>query len=386
MPDVHARLSPSAAARWINCPGSIRLSEQVPPAPSSEYADEGTAAHALAELKLRAEIHEITTRKYAADLKKQRAGQYYCGEMDEATDFYKDVVLEHLAGAGKDGELLIEQRFSLDKWAPESFGTSDAVVIGNGVLEVIDLKYGKGIRVDAKENPQLRLYALGAADLFEDVYDFDTVRMTIVQPRLDHVSSDTISLHDLLDWGKFIVHPAAYNAINGTGATAPGDWCRWCPAKAICRKRAEAQLALARYDFADPDLLSDEEIGEILQKAEELQKWTADVQAYALQGAIDGKHFDGWKLVEGRSVRKYADDLKVSEALQAAGYPEAALYERKLYGITAMEKVVGKKKLTEILGDLIVKPAGKPVLVPETDKREAINTAAAAAADFIQED
>lgn len=386
MPDVHARLSPSAAARWINCPGSIRLSDQVPPAPSSEYADEGTAAHALAELKLRAEIHEITNRKYAADLKKQRAGQYYCGEMDEATDFYKDVVLEHLAGAGEDGELLIEQRFSLDAWAPGSFGTSDAVVIGNGVLEVIDLKYGKGIRVDAKGNPQLRLYALGAADLFEDLYDFESVRMTIVQPRLDHVSTDLITLQELLEWGSTVVQPAAEEAVRDNARIESGDWCRWCPAKAICRKRAEAQLALARYDFADPDLLTDEEIGEILQKAEELQKWTADVQAYALQGAIDGKHFDGWKLVEGRSVRKYADDLKVSEALQAAGYPEAALYERKLYGITAMEKVVGKKKLTEILGDLIVKPAGKPVLVPETDKREAINTAAAAAADFSQED
>lgn len=382
MPDVHARLSPSAAARWINCPGSIRLSDQVPPAPSSEYADEGTAAHALAELKLRAEIHEITTRKYAAGLKKQRAGQYYCGEMDEATDFYKDVVLEHLAGAGKDGELLIEQRFSLGTWAPGSFGTSDAVVIGNGVLEVIDLKYGKGIRVDAKGNPQLRLYALGAVDLFEDLYDFESVRMTIVQPRLDHVSTDLITLQELLEWGSTVVQPAAEEAVRDDARIASGDWCRWCPAKAICRKRAEEQLQLARYDFADPDLLTDEEIGEILQKAEELQKWAADVQAYALQGAIDGKHFDGWKLVEGRSVRKYADDLKVSEALQAAGYPEAALYERKLYGITAMEKVVGKKKLTEILGDLIIKPAGKPVLVPESDKREAINTTESAKADF----
>lgn len=382
MPDVHARLSPSAAARWINCPGSIRLSDQVPPAGSSEYADEGTAAHALAELKLRAEIHEITTRKYAADLKKQRAGQYYCGEMDEATDFYKDTVLEHLAGAGKDGELLIEQRFSLDAWAPGSFGTSDAVVIGNGVLEVIDLKYGKGIRVEAKENPQLRLYALGAADLFGDLYDFESVRMTIVQPRLDHVSTDLITLQELLEWGHTVVQPAAEEAVRDDARIESGDWCRWCPAKAICRKRAEDQLQLARYDFADPDLLTDEEIGEILQKAEELQKWTADVQAYALQGAIDGKHFDGWKLVEGRSVRKYADDLKVSEALQAAGYPEAALYERKLYGITAMEKVVGKKKLTEILGDLIIKPAGKPVLVPITDKREPISSIDSARADF----
>ena len=382
MPDKHAILSPSSAARWINCPGSVKLSEQVPPAPPSEYAEEGTAAHALAELKLRAEIGEITTRKYTAGLKKARAGQYYCGEMDEATDFYKDIVMEHLAAAGPDGELLIEQRFSLDDWAPKSFGTSDAVVIGDGVLEVIDLKYGKGVRVSAKDNPQLRLYALGAADLFDDLYEFDTVRMTIIQPRLDHVSVDTVPLSDLRDWGRFFVQPAAYDAINGTGTTAPGDWCRWCPAKAICRKRADENLKLARYDFRDPDLLEPGEIGEILKQAEELQRWMADVQAYALQEALDGRHFDGWKLVEGRSVRKYADDLKVAEALQAAGFPEAALYERKLYGITAMEKIVGKKKLTEIVGDLIIKPAGKPVLVPESDKREPISSIDSAKADF----
>ena len=386
MPGDHARLSPSAAARWINCPGSVRLSEQLPPAGSSTYADEGTLAHRVAELKLRVRSREIEPEEYAVQLTECLASEYWCGELDEATDYYADLVFEHLAAAGSDAELLVEQRFSLDNWAPGSFGTSDAVVIGSGILEVIDLKYGKGVKVSAVENPQLRLYGLGAADLFEDIYDFNTVRMTIVQPRLDHVSVDMIALEDLRDWGKNIVQPAAYNATNGAGETAAGDWCRWCPAKAVCRTRAEENLKLARYDFKEPELLEPEEIGEILQKAEELQKWTADVEAYALQQALDGEHFDGWKLVEGRSVRKYADDLRVAETLQAAGYPEAALYERKLYGISAMEKIVGKKKLTEILGDLIIKPAGKPVLVPESDRREAINTAAAAAADFIQED
>lgn len=387
MPDQHALLSPSSAARWINCPGSIRLSQQLPPAPSSSYADEGTLAHRVAELKLRVKSREIEPGEYAEALFNEcLASEYWSGELDEATDFYADLVFEHWGMAGRDAELLVEQRFSLDEWAPGSFGTSDAVVIGSGILEVIDLKYGKGVKVNAVENPQLRLYALGAADLFEGPYDFQTVKMTIVQPRLDHVSVDMIPLEDLRDWGKNIVQPAAYNATNGAGETAAGDWCRWCPAKAVCRTRAEENLKLARYDFKEPELLEPEEIGEILKQAEELQKWTADVQAYALQQALDGEHFDGWKLVEGRAVRKYADDLKVSEALQAAGYPEAALYERKLYGITAMEKIVGKKKLTEILGDLIIKPAGKPVLVPESDRREAINTAAAAAADFIQED
>lgn len=386
MPDQHAVLSPSSAARWINCPGSVRLSQQLPPAPSSTYADEGTLAHRVAELKLRVRSREIEPEEYATELTACLASEYWCGELDEATDYYADAVFERWGNGGNDAELMVEQRFSLDKWAPGSFGTSDAVVIGNGALEVIDLKYGKGVKVSAVENPQLRLYALGAADLFEDLYDFERVRMTIVQPRLDHVSVDMMTLRDLRDWGKNIVQPAAYNASNGAGETAAGEWCRWCPAKAVCRTRADENLKLARYDFKEPELLEPEEIGEILKQAEELQKWTADVQAYALQQALDGEHFDGWKLVEGRSVRKYADDLKVAETLQAAGFPEAALYERKLYGITAMEKIVGKKKLTEILGDLIIKPAGKPVLVPDSDKREAINTAAAAAADFIEED
>lgn len=386
MPDQHAILSPSSAARWINCPGSIRLSQQLPPAPSSAYADEGTLAHRVAELKLLMRARMIGIDIFEHELAQCEKSEYWCGELDEATDSYADIVFERWGFGGNDAELMVEQRFSLDRWAPGSFGTSDAVVIGNGVLEVIDLKYGKGIKVSAVENPQLRLYALGAADLFEDLYDFQVVKMTIVQPRLDHVSIDMMYLDHLRDWGKNIVQPAAYNASNGAGETAAGDWCRWCPAKAVCRTRADENLKLAQYDFKEPELLEPEEIGEILKQAEELQKWTADVQAHALQQALNGEHFDGWKLVEGRSVRKYADDLKVAETLQAAGYPEASLYERKLYGITAMEKVVGKKKLTEILGDLIIKPAGKPVLVPESDKREAINTAAAAAADFIQEE
>lgn len=386
MPADHARLSPSAAERWIHCPGSIRLAEQCPPDSGSAYAEEGTAAHALAELKLRAEMGEITARKHAADLKKARAGAYYCGEMDEATDYYKDAVMERLAASGPDAELMIEQHFGLDAWVPGGFGTSDAVIVSEGTIEVIDLKYGKGVRVDAKKNPQLRLYGLGAASLFWDIYDFHTVRMTIIQPRLDHVSTEELPMEELFKWAETVVKPAALEASGDDGHTASGDWCRWCPAKAVCRTRAQKQLELAAYDFQDPDLLSPDEIAEILSRAEELQKWTADVQAYALEKAVAGEHFTGWKLVEGRSVRKYADDLKVAEALQAAGYAEAALYERKLYGITAMEKIVGKKKLAEVLGDLIVRPAGKPVLVPEDDKREAINTAAAAAADFKEEE
>lgn len=387
MAKAHAKLSPSAADRWIHCPGSIRLAEQCPAAESSAYADEGTAAHYLAELKVRCGIEQIGSPTLGSEFDAARSSEYYCGEMEEATEYYADRVSEiYEAALQRDpsAELMAEQHFSLEDWIPGGFGTADAVIIGGGVIEVVDLKYGKGVHVDAIGNPQLRLYGLGAAVLFGDIYDLDTVRMTIIQPRLDHVSTEEMPLLDLFKWAETVVKPAAEQAAGKDAPTECGDWCRWCPAKAVCRTRAEEQLELAAYDFKKPDLLTVDEIGDILRRADELQKWAADVQAYALEQALAGEHFDGWKLVEGRSVRKYADDLKVAEALQAAGWPEAALYERKLYGITAMEKIVGKKKLTEVLGDLIVKPAGKPVLVPESDKREAINTTESAKADFAE--
>ena len=387
MTKQHALLSPSSAERWIHCPGSVRLSEGVPAA-SSAYADEGTLAHAIAELKLR-DFDSMTglTERQLAEWERLRQDPAFCGEMDEATDFYKDIVTEKLIGAGPDAVLLIEQRFSLTDWVPECFGTSDAVIIGGDTIEVIDLKYGKGVKVDAQENPQTRLYGLGAAVMFSDLYDLNTVRMTIVQPRLDHVSTEELPLLDLFKWAETVVKPAALEAVDRTiePRTACGDWCRFCPAKATCRTRAEKNLELARYEFQKPALLTKDEIAEILGQLDEFQHWTADVSEYALSQALQGEHYEGWKLVEGRSVRKYADDLKVAAALQEAGYPEAVLYERKLLGISAMEKVVGKKKLTETLGDLIVKPAGKPVLVPESDKREAISTTEAARSDFAGE-
>ena len=385
MTKQHARLSPSAAERWINCPGSVRLAEQCPPPESSAYADEGTCAHAVAEAKLRMATEPVAGADWGLHLLTE--SEYYTGEMEEATDYYRDIVLEKLAGAGADAVLLGEQRFSLEPGVTEGFGTSDAVIIGGDTIEVIDLKYGKGVRVDAVNNPQTRLYGVGAAMLFADLYDLNTVRMTIVQPRLDHVSAEEMSLTHLFAWAETVVRPAAAEALDHTALahTACGDWCRWCPAKAVCRTRAEAQLALAAYDFQEPALLTPDEIAEILGRIDELTRWAADVQEYALNSALNGERFRGWKLVEGRSVRKYADDLKVAAALQAAGFPEAALYERKLLGLTAMEKLVGKKRLTETLGDLIIKPAGKPVLVPVTDKREAINTTEAARADFAEE-
>lgn len=386
MPTKHARCSASAAHRWINCPGSVALSDQCPDPGTSSYADEGTLAHSLAELKLRHALKELTTGQYKKKLAKIQQSDYYNAEMDEATDFYVDAVLEEFAAADEGAELMIEQQLSLEQWIPEGFGTSDVVIVSNTQIQVIDLKYGKGVKVEAKNNPQLRLYGLGAAVLFGSVYDFDTVKTTVIQPRLDHVDSEVVILKELLLWGEKEVAPRAIMAMEGTDYMAAGDWCRFCPAKTRCRKRAEFNLELARMEFQKPPLLSDEEIGEVLAKADHLQKWAEEVNQYALEQALAGKHFEGWKLVEGRSIRKYADETKVASTLMAAGFDEAMLYQRKLNGITEMEKLVGKKKLAATLGDLLIKPAGKPVLVPESDKREAINTTEAAKADFTNTD
>ena len=380
MPSEHAKLNPSAASRWINCPGSVALSEQCEPPKSSKYAEEGTRAHAVAEAKLRAVAGEISTRKMNSLIKKEEPD----GEMQEATDYYRDAVTEIFYSAGDDAELLVEQKFSLDKWIPESFGTSDAVVIGGGKIEVIDLKYGKGIRVDAKDNPQLMLYGLGAAELFGCLYNFDTVRMTIIQPRLDHVSTDELPLAKLIAWTDEI-SPTAKKAFDGCEEYAEGDWCRFCPAKATCRTRADANLEMARYEFREPPLLTTEKIGDVLTKGEKLKNWHKDVTDYVYEKALAGEHFEGWKLVEGRSNRKIIDEIEAVKKLTAAGIDEALLYKREMYGITQLEKNVGKKKLAEVLGKLIQKPPGKPTLVPESDKREPINTAEKAAEDFKED-
>jgi len=383
MPKAHAKLPASASARWIHCPGSVRLSAQCPEPGASEYAKEGTLAHSVAETKLL-----IATDKTvkASELKKLTKSEYWDGEMDEATDFYRDLILERLNGAGPDAELMIEQRVDYGPWVPEGWGTSDAVIVAGDTIEVVDLKYGKGVKVDAQDNSQMRLYALGAYNIFGDLYDFARVRMTIVQPRIDHISSDEMPIDELLTWAEDVVRPAAAQALSDDGAICAGDWCRWCPAKAICRARAEENLNLAQYDFADPSLLNNDEIADILRRVDEFTRWVADVNEYALTEALNGQHFDGFKVVEGRSNRKYTDELAVSEALQKAGFSEAVLYERKLLGITAMEKLVGKKKFAETLKGLVEKPQGKPTLVPESDPREPLNSAAQAAADFEEEE
>ncbi len=374
----HALLSASSSRRWLNCTPSARLEAQfAEETGNSVYAEEGTAAHALAEHKLKRCLKKRSKRPVS---------DYQCDEMEECTDGYVSYAMEQVELARqecRDPVVLIEQRLDYSAYVPEGFGTGDLLIVADRVLTVVDLKYGKGVAVDAEWNPQMMLYGLGALELFGAIYDIDTVRMTIYQPRLESVSTWEISVSGLMEWVETELKPKAALAINGEGDFRSGSWCRFCKAKNTCRARAEEYLKLAQMEFKAPALLTDDEIAEVLKVADGLAKWSADVYAYAQDEAVtNGKKWNGFKLVEGRSSRKYTDEEEVAEAAVAAGYTD--IYKKSLIGITEMEKLLGKKKFAEILGKLVYKPQGKITLVPESDKRQEI-MAATAEADFKEE-
>jgi hypothetical protein len=381
----HAILSASGSEKWLNCPPSARLEEQTAEE-RSIYAEEGTFAHLLAEIHLKNYLNILNNAEYNKKLQKLKENEFYSQEMKDYLDTYIEIVVEKINEAkarSKDTIVFLEQKLDFSPWVPEGFGTGDVVIISDGIVEVVDFKYGKGVPVSAEGNTQMRLYGLGALNLFDVLYDINTIRMTIVQPRLDSVSTESLSVKELLIWGDTTVKPKAKLAFKGEGEFQAGDHCRFCRAKATCRARAEANLELARYDFQDPALLSNDEIAEILFKADELKAWAADIQTYALEQAYKhGIKFDGWKLVEGRSNRKYTDEEEVAKILIEKGYKEDDLYTKSILGITAMEKLLGKKKFGELLDDLVIKPPGKPTLVPEGDKRPELSSAAAAIKDF----
>lgn len=373
----HALLSASSSKRWLNCTPSARLEEQFGKEDAGPYAEEGTAAHALAEHKV---------KKCLRKRSKRPVSDYQCDEMEECTDGYASYVMEQVEIAKqdcKDPVVLIEQWLDYSAYVPEGFGTGDLLIVADKTLTVIDLKYGKGVAVDAERNPQMMLYGLGALELFDCIYDIETVRMTIYQPRLESVSTWEISVSDLMEWVETELKPKAQLAIRGEGEFHCGSRCRFCKAKNTCRARAEEYLRLAQMEFKPPALLSDEEIAEVLKVADELARWSADVYAFATDEAIThGKKWTGFKLVEGRSSRKYTDEEEVAEAAKAAGYTD--IYKKSLVGITEMEKLMGKKKFAEVLGKLVYKPQGKITLVTESDKRQEIKTATAEA-DFKEE-
>lgn len=373
-PKGHAILSASSSERWLNCPPSARLCEAYEDK-GSDYTAEGTDAHTLCEFRLKQALG-MPTEDPIENL------SWYNEEMEECAAGYADYVVELLETAKltcSDPVVMIEQRVNFSRWVPDGFGTADCIVIADGVMNICDYKHGKGVEVSAAANPQMMLYALGALEIFDGIYDIDTVRMTIFQPRKANVSVYEMEKADLLEWADTDLTQKAKLAYEGQGDFRCGEWCRFCKAKAECRERAAANLELARYDFQTPALLDDEEIAVILGKVDALTAWASDVKEYALQRAISGKEWTGWKLVEGRSNRKYTNDAVVAATVENAGFDP---YERKVLGVTAMQKMLGKSRFEELLAPYIEKPQGKPTLVPESDKRPAMNTAKN---DFMEE-
>ncbi|NFF65946.1 DUF2800 domain-containing protein [Clostridium sporogenes] len=365
----HSKFSPSAAHRILACTPSMVLEQQFPNE-TSTYAEEGTAAHDLSEHKLKKAL-KMRSRKLVS--------KYDSDEMDEYTDTYVEYclgIIEKAKENCKDLQILIEQKLDFSDYVEGGFGTGDLVIVGTGTLHVIDFKYGRGVIVAAEKNPQMMLYALGALSLFDMLYDIKKVTMTIVQPRVDNFSTYEITVDELLKWAEEELKPKAELALKGEGEFCPGEHCRFCKAKNQCRAREVKNLELLKYEFRDPALLSDDEIAEIMGVAEELSKWASDIYTYATALAInEGKNWDGFKLVEGRTRRKYTDEEAVAEAAKGAGYSD--IYKKNLISITEMEKLMGKKKFKDILGSFVEKPKGKLTLVSDTDKRNAVDVVAA---------
>ena len=374
-PSKHALLSASSSHRWLNCNPSARLEQEFADR-ETEAAAEGTAAHALAEHKLRKALKMRT---------KKPISKYDSDEMDVYTDGYVEFVLEQLAEAKKDCKdplILVEQKLDFSCFVPDGFGTGDCIIIADKTLHIIDLKYGQGILVEAEGNPQMMLYALGALRLFDSLYDIETVSMTIYQPRRENVSTWSIPVDALMEWTENTLKPKAELAFKGEGEFQPGSWCTFCKAAVKCRARAEAKLQLAQYEFAMPPLLTDEEIEDILVRLDDLTKWANEIMAYAQNAAINqGKVWRGFKLVESRTNRKYTDEEAVAQAAKNAGYHD--IYKHSLITISEMERLMGKKTFAEVLGALVIKPQGKPTLVPASDKRPAI-TSSGANQDFTE--
>jgi hypothetical protein len=368
----HALLSASGAHRWLECTPSAQLELQFPQS-TSEYAEEGTAAHELCELTARYWLGEISEAEYENQRDELAKGKYYNAEMQECANDYAKFVAEKTAAAREtceDAFTALEVRVDFSKYVKDGFGTGDCIIVSDNVLEIIDFKYGKGVRVEAAGNPQMKLYALGAYLEYNTLFDIDSVRMTIFQPRLSGVqSSDEITVKELLEWAEKYVKPRAKLAYKGEGEFAPSEEvCKFCRAKAQCKARADKNLKL--FDEA-PDilLLTPEDAGKILEQAGDIQSWLADLESLVSSTLLAGQPVEGWKMVEGRSNRRFADELKVVAAMKSAGYDESLLYERKLITLTQMEKDFGKKAVAETLGELIVKPQGKPTLAPAKDKR-----------------
>ena len=363
-PNDHALLSASSSHRWLHCNPSARLEREFADR-ESVAAAEGTAAHALAEHKLKRKLKLRSERPVSP---------FDTDEMETCTDDYADFVMEQVTKERRrdpDTQVFIEQRLDFSCYVPEGFGTGDALVVSRGRIHIIDLKYGQGLLVDSEENPQMMLYALAALNQYEEQYQIKKVKLTIFQPRRDNVSTWETTVAKLKKWATKDLVPKAQRAFKGEGEYCPGEWCIFCKAAVKCRARADDKLRLAQSEFKMPPLLTDAEIESVLAKLPDIKKWADEIQEYALAKALAGKEWTGFKLVEGRSVRKFTDERAVVKAANEAGYHD--IYKQTLISITEMEKLMGKAEFSKVLGALVTKPQGKPTLVPDTDKRQAIS-------------
>lgn len=382
----HAILSASGASRWMNCTPSARIEEKIRET-RSIHADEGTLAHEFANFELEKYFGRITEKEYNRETKKLRKHELYSDEMEGEVAKYVDYVIEsfNVANQQKGGATIqIEEQLDFSHIVEQGYGTGDSVIIADGVLEIPDLKYGKGVKVNAEKNSQLMLYGLGALRIFELAYEIQTVRLTIFQPRIDHVDSWDISVEDLYAWAENEVKPKSQLAYEGEGELQVGEWCKFCKAKAMCRAMSEHNLELAKHEFRDPHRLSEEELTDIYSRIDLLVDWANSIGKFMLDEAIAGKNWPGLKIVEGRSNRKWVDELKVSAKLQELGFKKTDYTKETLKGITDIERLVGKADFAPNLNPLVVKPQGAPTLVDESDKRPAMGIEQAKK-DFAEE-
>ncbi|MGM0776951.1 MAG: DUF2800 domain-containing protein [Bacillota bacterium] len=379
---AHALLSASASHRWLSCTPSVRLEEQFPES-TSEYAEEGTLAHEIAELKLRKHfIEPISQRAFNTRLNKMKKHELYQDEMLKHTDTYLEYLQGIAISLSTAPYVAVEKRINYSSYAPEGFGTVDCLIIGGETLYVTDFKYGKGVAVSAEDNPQMKLYALGAFLEYSFLYPIKEIKLAIIQPRLNSISEFTLTVEELLAWGEEI-KPAAKKAFDGEGDFVPGEHCKFCRAKAKCRARAEEFSALADFTSLKPPLLTDDEVGQMLEKGQHVESWIKALKEYALAECLKGNQIAGWKAVEGRGTRAYADIDAAFDHLKDKGLDEAVLYERVPLTVPKLEKQLGKKEFRELLEEAghVVKSAGKPTLAPITDKRQAVGSPDAAS-DF----
>lgn len=371
----HAKCSPSAAERWLNCTAAPTFEQQFPPEPPTVYSAEGTLAHEFAELFAMNIFGQITKRTFNSRLKKLQAKDMYSSEMEKTAQFYAEYLFRKASEFEVVPHLALEVGVDLGTYVPEGFGRCDCILIGRDTLHITDYKHGAGIPVSPEGNPQMRLYALGALERYRMAYPtIQHVSMAIVQPRItEDVAEETMTAADLLAWGEDI-RPLAREASEGPGTFAAGDWCRWCRGRAVCRARADHYLALERKSAT---VLSDEEIGDVLIRAENLSRWVDDLRSYALKTILDGGEIAGWKVVEGRSVRRFKDLDGAIKVFEAEGFDDALLFDRKPKSLTELEKLMGRKAFAEKCAEFIEKPPGKPTLAEASDKRPAYNSMAA---------